>query len=48
MDWLDDLTTSLRSPGVGCLGGALFVVLFCVAAISGLVLMVWWPYMGGE
>ena len=47
MDWFDDLSTSLRGSGVGCLGATLFVIV-CVAAIFGLVLMVWWPYMGGE
>ena len=38
---------SLRGANVGCVGATL-LVLFCVAAIFGLVLLAWWPVLGGE
>ena len=47
MHLFPDSDDSLRDVNVGCLGATLLVVL-CVAAIIGLVVMVWWPYMGGE
>ncbi len=38
---------SLRGANVGCLGATVLVIL-CVAIIFGLVVMAWWPFLGGE